>query len=136
MSYEGGRAPSVPAYTITLRSQSFCCIQSFSCLPASRIAFSPSTRTHHPSPPRVPSANPPTAAPGNSLIAYSSSASLKLPGCNQTALTPASLASFKIFSVTGGGVMTDLMLRRQGQHMSRQSPYCNTHKLVSRGLES
>lgn len=78
-------------------------LQSF---PAALIALSPSTSTHHPSPPLVPSANPPTAAPSHSLSANSSSSSPKLPGCNHTALTPASFASFNNSLVTLGGVMT------------------------------
>lgn len=68
------------------------------------IAASPSTSKHHPSPPLVPSPNPPTALPGHSLSAYASSSSPKLPGCNHTALTPASLASFSTLLVTAGGV--------------------------------
>lgn len=49
-------------------------------LPAAFIALSPSTSTHQPSPPTVPSAKPPTAAPGKSRSAASRISSVKLPG--------------------------------------------------------
>ena len=72
-------------------------------LPAAVMEFSPSTRTHHPSPPTVPWSKPPIALSKLSL-ANLMLASSKLPGCNQTALTPARFASPRTFRVTGGGV--------------------------------
>lgn len=62
---------------------------------------SPSTSTHQPSPPLPPS--PPTPAL-NSRFAYSSPSSSKLPGCNHTAGTPASLASRRTCFVIAGCV--------------------------------
>lgn len=49
-------------------------------LPASPREFSPSTSTHHPSPPTVPPSYPAIVAPGNSFFAYANTASSKLPG--------------------------------------------------------
>lgn len=75
-------------------------------LPEFLIPASPSTSTHHPSPPLVPPSYPPTAAAGNNFLASSSKSSSKLPGCKNTALMPASLASFNSVLVTFGGVIT------------------------------
>lgn len=77
-------------------------LQSFN--PAARPTLSPSTRTHHPSPPCPPS--PPTAAL-NSFFANSKISSSKVPGCNQTPWMPSFFASSSTFFVTFGGVIMD-----------------------------
>lgn len=75
-------------------------------LPAARSASSPSTRTHQPSPPTVPSSKPPMVFSKLSF-AYFKISSSKLPGCNQTDLTPADFASANAVRVTDGGVTND-----------------------------
>ncbi|RMZ80169.1 hypothetical protein DV737_g3085, partial [Chaetothyriales sp. CBS 132003] len=79
---------------------SFC---PFHSLPTALKLSSPSTKTHHPSPPTVPSSNPPTAF-SKFALAYASPASSKLPGCSHTDFTPAALAAFSVSSVVDGGV--------------------------------
>ncbi|RMZ92510.1 hypothetical protein DV736_g253, partial [Chaetothyriales sp. CBS 134916] len=79
---------------------SFC---PFHSLPAAFKLSSPSTKTHHPSPPTVPSSKPPTTF-SKFALAYASPASLKLPGCSHTDFTPAALAAFNVSSVVDGGV--------------------------------
>lgn len=74
-------------------------------LPAVLSPISPSTSTHQPSPP-LPHSLPAIAAL-NSFLAYSRTSLSKLPGCNHTAGTPASFASFNNCFVTAGGVITD-----------------------------
>jgi len=77
-------------------------------LDASRPAIlnpsSPSTSTHHPSPPLP--LFPPIAAL-KLACAYSRTSASKLPGCSHTAGMPASFASLSNCLVTAGGVMTD-----------------------------
>lgn len=74
--------------------------------PAAAWAFlnpsSPSTSTHHPSNRPL---SPPIAAPGNVSMANLNISSSYVPGCSQTARTPAVAASCSRFLVTAGGVM-------------------------------
>lgn len=98
-------APIIGSFTAALNSISYSSSYNFFfSLPASLIPRSPSTKTHHPSPP--PPSPPPTAA-SNSLLANSNPSRSKLPGCNHTALIPASFASARILRVIAGGVMIE-----------------------------
>ena len=89
-------------------------------LPTIRIAASPSTRTHQPSPPLVPkpvfssSSKSATAASGHSFLANVRTSLSKLPGCSQTALMPACFASASTFRVTAGGVIIDKAVSEAG----------------------
>lgn len=74
------------------------------CTPAASRPSSPSTSTHHPSPPRPPS---PAVTASKCFSANCSTAASKVPGCSQTAGIPAECASWSSGSDTAGGVTID-----------------------------